>query len=501
MGDLLHSRLSVALDLYWIEHVETLNTGIFEAEARQYQKSRKSLWSALYKSPPNSWGGYYRKRLGIAYRHLVPEGAKVLEVGCAHGDLLSALKPSEGVGVDFCPEALEVARATHPQMEFVLADAHELDLGPRTFDYIVISELVNDLWDVQAMLVRLQPYCGSQTRLIFNFYSHLWNIPLLAAQTLGIARRNLPQNWLTRHDMVNLLEISGYQPLRQWEEVVAPLRVPFFSNFANRYLAKIPPFRFAAMANFMLARPLNKLTPENPTVSVIVAARNESGHIEELIARIPEIGGGTEIIFVEGNSTDDTYETIRRSIAAHPERNCKLLKQTGKGKGDAVRAGFDIAKGDILIILDADITVPPEDLPRFYELMANGTAEFVNGVRLVYPMENDAMRFANLLGNKFFSWAFSWLLGQPIRDTLCGTKVLWRNDYLRIANNRSYFGDFDPFGDFDLLFGAARLNLKIMEVPIRYRARRYGETNISRWRHGLLLLRMVVFAARRIKFI
>jgi glycosyltransferase involved in cell wall biosynthesis len=213
------------------------------------------------------------------------------------------------------------------------------------------------------------------------------------------------------------------------------------------------------------------------------------------------MGAETEIIFVEGHSTDDTYEAIERAIAANPQRNCKLIRQPGKGKGDAVRAGFDIASGDILMILDADITVPPEDLPRFYELMQDGSGEFINGVRLVYPMEGNAMRFANLLGNKFFSWAFSWLLGQPIRDTLCGTKVLWRRDYLRIAQNRVYFGDFDPFGDFDLLFGAAKLNLKILEVPIRYRARRYGETNISRWKHGWLLLRMVAFAARRIKFV
>jgi SAM-dependent methyltransferase len=476
-------------------------TNVFQKEYSAYQITRRNSWRKTEQFTNRSWNGYYRARLQTAYGHLIPEGARVLELGCAHGDLLSALKPSEGVGVDFCPEALEKARAAHPHLEFVLADVHDLDLGTRTFDYIIGSELVNDLWDVQAVLAQLQPYCAPHTRLVFNFYSHLWDIPLRAAQKLGVATPYLPQNWLTSHDMENLLEISGFQPLRELEEVIAPLPIPFISNFANRYLAKISPFRFMAMANFMLARPLHKSIPVNPTVSVIVAARNESGHIEELMARIPEMGGGTEIIFVEGNSTDDTYEAIERSIAAHPDRNCKLLKQQGKGKGDAVRAGFDIAKGDILMILDADITVPPEDLPRFYELMANGSAEFVNGVRLVYPMEDDAMRFANLLGNKFFSWAFSWLLGQPIRDTLCGTKVLWRSGYKRIADNRSYFGDFDPFGDFDLLFGAARLNLKIMEVPIRYRARRYGETNISRWSHGWLLLKMVVFAARRIKFI
>ena len=481
--------------------MDSLTSDTFKEEASQYQSRRKAHWSEISKNLTNSWGGYYRDKIQIAYRHLVPEGETILELGCAQGELLSALKPSKGVGVDFCPEAIEKARIANPHLEFVLADVHDLDLGPRTFDYIIVSELVNDLWDIQAMLVQLQPYCASHTRLIFNFYSHLWNIPLRAAQKLGIATPNLPQNWLTRHDMANLLEISGFQPLRGWEEIIAPIPVPFASNFANRYLAKISPFRFIAMANFMLARPLHRTIPQNPTVSVIVAARNESGHIEELMARIPEMGGGTEIIFVEGNSTDDTYEAIERSIVANPDRNCKLLKQPGKGKGDAVRAGFDIAKGDILMILDADITVPPEDLSRFYELMVNGSAEFVNGVRLVYPMNDDAMRFANLLGNKFFSWAFSWLLGQPIRDTLCGTKVLWHTGYQRIADNRSYFGDFDPFGDFDLLFGAARLNLKILEVPIRYRARRYGETNISRWSHGWLLLKMVAFAARRIKFI
>jgi glycosyltransferase involved in cell wall biosynthesis len=282
---------------------------------------------------------------------------------------------------------------------------------------------------------------------------------------------------------------------------MVPVRIPLISDWCNRYLAKILPFRWLSLANFVVARPMRLQRKNNPSVSVVVAARNESGHIDELISRIPQMGAGTEIVFVEGNSTDDTYSAIERAIANNPQLNCKLLKQPGKGKGDAVRTGFDAATGDILMILDADITVPPEDLPRFYEIMANGSGEFVNGVRLVYPMEGDAMRFANLIGNKFFSWAFSWLLGQPIRDTLCGTKVLWREDYRRIADNRSYFGDFDPFGDFDLLFGAAKLNLKIMEVPVRYRARRYGETNISRWSHGWLLLKMVAFAAKRIKFI
>lgn len=212
------------------------------------------------------------------------------------------------------------------------------------------------------------------------------------------------------------------------------------------------------------------------------------------------MGSETKIIFVEGNSTDHTYEVIEDCIKKLHEK-IFLFRQTGKGKGDAVRLGFEKASGDILMILDADITVPPEDLPRFYEVIKDGTGEFINGVRLVYPMEEKVMRFLNLIENKFFTWAFSWLLSQPIRDTLCGTKVLWRHDYKKIVKGREYFGDFDPFGDFGLLFGAAKLNLKILKIPIRYRARKYGETNISRWSHGWLLLKMVVFAARKIKFI
>jgi len=480
--------------------MERVNT-FFRGEFRHYQKVRRSFWDGVFRERSRSWGAYYRRRLALTYRNLVAEGCVVLEVGCGTGDLLAAMKPVVGVGVDLSSEAIDRARRSHPNLEFSVIDAHELSLGDRIFDYILVSDLVDDLWDVQAVLQQLQPYCAIHTRLIFNFYSHLWNVPLRVARALGVATPNLPQNWLTNHDMENLLEISGYQVLRHWGEVIAPVPVPFMSNIANRYLAKVFPFRFLSMANLMIARPLSKKMPADPSVSVVIAARNESGHIEELIDRIPNMGADTEILFVEGNSTDDTYHAIQRAMAVRPDRKVRLLKQPGRGKGDAVRAGFEAATGDILIILDADITVPPEDLPRFYELLAGGAAEFVNGVRLVYPMEDDAMRFINLAGNKFFSTAFSWLLGQQLRDTLCGTKSLWRTDYQRIARNRAYFGDFDPFGDFDLLFGAARLNLKIMEVPIRYRTRRYGETNIQRWKHGWLLLKMVVFAARRIKFV
>jgi SAM-dependent methyltransferase len=475
--------------------------GRFEDEFRRYREKRIAAWSVAAQPGHRSWGGYYRRRLQDVFKLMIPVGMSVLEVGCGRGDLLAAVEPAVGVGIDLTPEMVAQARARHPHLEFHVADAHDFVLPGRTFDFIILSDVVNDLWDLQAALERLQPCCSPSTRLVFNFFSHLWQVPLSLAQFIGIAMCTEPQNWLSRQDLHNLLELSGFEALRSWEEVVMPLPVPGISYIANRFLAKVAPFRWFAMTNFMVARPSASKAVPAPTVSVIVAARNEEGHIDELLARIPNMGSATEIVFVEGNSTDDTWGAIERAIAACPMRRCKLLKQRGRGKGDAVRAGFDAASGDILMILDADITVPPEDLPRFYDVLVSGHGEFANGVRLVYPMDEEAMRFANLVGNKFFSFAFSWLLGQPIRDTLCGTKVLWARDYRRIAANRAYFGDFDPFGDFDLLFGAAKLNLKILEVPIRYRARRYGETNIRRWSHGWLLLRMVVFAARRMKFV
>ena len=475
----------------------------FKAEYLQYQRTRKSFWDAVNQSNKNNQSvlsKYYQRLLSAIYQNIIPKNARVLELGCASGHLLNSLAPSYGVGIDFSSSAIDNARKLHPHLIFQLDDAHDFQLKNDTFDYIIISDLINDAWDIQAILENIRQYCSPQTRIVFNFYSHLWSIPLKLARALGIATPNLYQNWLTKRDLQNLLELTGYEKLRSWSEIIIPIHVPLLSKWANRYLAKLWPFWHLDLTNFFIARPTLAPQISNPSISVVIAARNEAGHIEQLIDRIPNMGSHTEIIFVEGNSSDNTYTEIEAAIKRHSHLDIKLFKQAGKGKGDAVRLGFEQSSGDILIILDADITVPPEDLPRFYNVLANGEAEFVNGVRLVYPMEDKAMRFLNLIGNKFFSMMFSWLLGQSIRDTLCGTKALWKKDYQRIASCRSYFGDFDPFGDFDLLFGAAKLNLKILEVPIRYRARVYGETNISRWSHGLLLLRMVVFAAKRIKF-
>lgn len=471
--------------------------------AEAYQRERVGHWDAVARRWDRRSGlaGAYHARLERVYRFLVPPGAKVLEIGCGAGDLLAALQPSVGIGIDFSGEMVRRAAERHPGLRFLQADAHELGVLEETFDFIILSDLINDAWDVQRLLRRIVPLANRRTRVILNFYSRLWELPLALAARLGLARPALFQNWLTVSDVKNLLRLAGFQTIRHWQEVLLPLPIPLLAPLCNRFLARFWPFKHLALSNLLVARPAPRPLPAEPVVTVVVPARNEEGNIPNIIARTPEMGAGTELLFVEGHSKDGTWAAIQREIAAHPERRARAFQQTGKGKGDAVRLGFAEASGDVLMILDADLTVPPEDLPRFYEVLRSGQGEFVNGVRLVYPMEKEAMRFANLLGNKFFSLAFSWLLGQPIKDTLCGTKVLRKPDYETLAANRAYFGDFDPFGDFDLLFGAAKMSLEIVEVPVRYRERTYGETNIQRWSHGWLLLKMCAFAAGRIKFI
>ena len=471
------------------------------SDAARYRADHVKLWNSYVRKPASA--GYHR-RLAEIYRYLVPVRSRVLELGCGTGDLLAALEPSLGVGIDFAPELLKRAARSHPQLHFVQGDVGKLSLNTK-FDYVILSDLINDLWDVQTTIERVASVCTPATRVIINTYSRIWELPLRMAARAHLANPTLGQNWLTLADVENMLALSGFEVVRQWQEMLLPLRLPLAAPLCNRYLVKLWPLRYLGLTNFIVARLGSETSAQvrgpEPLVSVIVPARNEAGNIENVVRRVPEMGAGTEIVFVEGHSRDDTYAAIEAAIARHPERRMRLLRQDGAGKGDAVRLGFTEAQGGVLMILDADLTVAPEDLPRFYHALRSGRGEFVNGVRFVYPMEKQAMRFLNFLGNKFFSLAFSWLLGQNVKDTLCGTKVLSRADYDTIAANRAYFGDFDPFGDFDLIFGAAKLDLKIVDIPVRYHDRTYGQTNIQRWRHGMLLLRMFGFALRRLKFV
>lgn len=448
---------------------------------------------------------YYARQVHRLVRGLVTPGSRVLEVGCGLGNLLAALEQagaSSVVGIDISPRMIEAARARHPQLDLRVADADRDPLPEGPFDAIILSDAIGLLDDIQVVLSRLRPLLAPRGRLIVTYYNFVWEPILRLAESLGFKIAWPDQNWLSMADIENLLYLSGYGVVRRGTDVLLPADLPAASAIGNRVLAKLPVVKEVALVDYFVARAEPEHEPEKlPTVSVICPCRNEKGNIREAVARTPVMGAGTELIFVDGNSTDGTVEEIEAVIREYQgPLTLRLIPQgDGKGKGDAVRKGFAAAHNDVLMILDSDLTVPPEDLPKFYQALVQQKGEFINGVRLVYPMEGEAMRFLNLLGNKFFSLALSWVLEQPIKDSLCGTKVLYRHDYERIAAHRAYFGDFDPFGDFDLLFGAARLNMRIVDLPVRYRARTYGETKIDRFAHGWLLLKMTAFGFAKLR--
>jgi len=441
---------------------------------------------------------FYQKTIEKQFSFIIPEGAIVLELGCATGDLLNAVKPVRGIGVDFSEAMIEIAKSKYPHLEFHLADA--IDFNPDTaIDYIIVSDLITSLWDIQLFFRNIRSYVTPRTKIIISSYNYIWEPVLKLGEKLGLKARQPLQNWLTIKDIENVLHLENFEIVKKERKLLFPKYIPVFNFIVNKFIANLPGINSLDLIQFITARPVYS-EPTEFSVTIVVPARNEMGNIENAIKKTPAFGSHQEFIFIEGFSSDGTYEEMLRVQKAYPKVDIKVMKQTGKGKGNAVREAFDAATSDILMILDADLTTPPEDMPKFYDALRNNKGEFINGCRLVYPMEKEAMRFLNFLANKFFGWFFSYVLGQRLKDTLCGTKVLFKNDYERIIANRSYFGDFDPFGDFDLLFGAAKLNLKITEVIVHYRDREYGSTQISRFSHGWLLIKMSLFAARKIKF-
>ncbi len=461
----------------------------FDAVADGRQRWKRKNW-------------YYYKKISDACRFYIPEGSRVLEVGSGDGDLLASLKPVRGLGIDASPNFVALARQRHPDLEFRHAFA-ETFAGEEKFDFVVLSDLVGHLDDVQLVFENLRKCCHGSTRVLISYYNYLWEPLLSFGSVFGLRMKQPVQNWLSLEDLENLLEISGYDVIKKTRKLIFPFYLPFLSEWINRIFSNLPFFRKFCLLDFVIARPEpDRAARVERSVSMIVACRNEKGNIEELVRRIPAFPAGIEVVVVDGRSTDGTREELERVRQLYPDKHIRIFDQIGStGKGNAVRLAFDKAQNDVLIVLDADISVAPEDTLKFYDLLMDGRGEFINGSRMVYPMEQQAMRFLNILGNKFFSLAFSYLLEQRIKDTLCGTKALYRQAYERIVKNRAYFGDFDPFGDYDLLFGAAKLNLKIAEVPVRYYERRYGSTKIHRFRHGCLLLGMCLIAMRRLKFV
>lgn len=449
---------------------------------------------------------YFRERLGGFVRHFVPSGARVLDVGCGTGDLLAELAPSEGVGLDCSGRMVELARRQHPELHFVNGYGEEIDEsdvpeGP--YDYITLVNVIGEMCDIGQTLRRLHRYCSPQTRLIIVQYNYLWEPLCRLAARFGVKLDNPTPNWLSQQDLTGLCGVAGFEVVRCGHTMPLPLRVPGLNRLVNSVLGRLYGFRKLGFLSYAVARPL--VTPESPeshTCSVVVPCKNEEGNIDGLVERIPEMGAGTEIIFVDDKSTDTTAARVREWSARRPDRRIRLVEGPGQGKGAACRAGFAQATGDVFMILDADMTVMPEELPAFFDALTSGRGEFINGSRMVYPLDDQAMRPLNILGNKMFATLFTLLLEQRIRDTLCGTKVIWARDYRRIMRSRGYFNSCDLWGDYDWIFGAARNNLRIVELPVHYRERVAGETKMTRrLRNAWIMLRMCGIAFRKLYWI
>ena len=443
---------------------------------------------------------YYHSLIAKLLCSFIPKQSNVLQIGCKNGFLLNSLNPRYGVGFDHDIACIQEAQEHYPTYDFV-SDSLKNIPSKQLLDYITVNLAIMECDDVQNLFEQIRILCNDTTKIVIDFYSLAWEPILFITQKLSLRRSTALKNWLSAQDIKNLLYLSGFEVITMHRYILLPYYIPFLSWFLNTFIAPLPVINKLCLSQFIVARPLpQKRSEKDYSVSVIIPCRNERGNIESAIIRCPAMGKNTEFIFVEGHSQDNTLQEIERVRQAYPSKKISYFVQPGKGKGDAVRAGFAQATGDVLMILDADLTMPPEELPKFFEALVSGKAEFINGSRLVYGMESEAMRFLNLIANYCFGLGFSWLLGQPIKDTLCGTKVLFKYDYEKIVKNRSFFGDFDPFGDFDLLFGAAKLNLKIIDMPVHYKNRSYGTTQISRFRHGFLLLCMSFVALKKFKF-
>ena len=447
----------------------------------------------------------YYQDLERIHNLLIPKDQRVLEIGCGTGDLLASLKPSYGAGIELDSTISQIASERHNHLHIFNLNAEEMlpeNIGnPEPFDIIVINNTLNTIKDVHELLKKLTVYSHNRTRLVISFHNWLWQPLLKIAERFGQREPQPPESWLTPGDVRNLLDISGWEVLKEGNRCIIPRNLPLITSFANRWLSQLPIIENFGLTHWTVAR-LNYQQEQKSKISIVIPARNESGNIAAAIERMPNFQTNTEIIFVEGNSSDDTWQQIQKVCDEYQgPLSLKKYKQKGKGKADAVWLAFEKAEGEILIILDADLTVRPEDLPTFVSTLSRGNGEFINGCRLVYPRSTSAMPMLNTLANRFFAGVFSWLLRQRLKDTLCGTKVLWKKDYLQIMEGRKYFGDFDPFGDFDLLFGASKLNLKIVEVPVRYQQRTYGSSNISHVKEGFVLLRMCLVAAKKLRFI
>lgn len=442
---------------------------------------------------------FYHERKREYVRFIIPPGESVLVLGCEDGELLAALQPSRGVGIDASSAYRDLARERFPEHEY-LESLAAISSTRQTFEYVVIDDIAGESDDLFSLLQGIARLCTPTSRLVIVQHNYLWGPVFRLAEWLGIKRRERDQFWLSIGDLRVFLDGAGFETINVTPKMFCPVRLLGLGPAIN-WVAGLVPFvhRLASMEILIARRVLHDRHPERKTASIILTVRDELGNIEPMVRQIPDVGAGTEIIFVEGHSTDGTRAEVERVAKQYPGKNVRLLVQDGIGQGDAIHKGFSEASGDVIILLEADQTSPAEDVLKAFDIVAGGRADYVNGSRFIYPRGKGAMPLRKILGNWMFAIWFTWFLGQRTSDVLCGLKAIDRRQFQRLSKNWGSLGLFDPFGDFELIFGAARLGLKICEVPTRYTVRQYGEPKSRFLKHGWMLTRMALRATRVFK--
>ena len=446
---------------------------------------------------------FYHRSILKYFSMCIPRNSRILELGCATGDLIGNLHPSQGIGVDISDEMIAIAREKYPSVQFVCENAENFTTE-MVFDYIILSGIAGSIENIQELLEKAQKWSTTDTRIFIDFYNPLWYPLIKIGEKTGLKMPEMTRNWLSVDDLENFLYISGYQVIKRKYLMFFPKYIPVITYILNKFIGNLPLIRRLSLNNIVIARPARALSnPEDKRCSVVITCRDEEGNIEGLVTRMPRMGSNTEIIFVEGHSKDNTVAGIEEMIRKYPDKDIKMLKQKGIGQGDAFRYGFDEALGDFVIWLEADLTTPPEEAIHFWNAYINNQGEYINGSRFIYKMERSAMPLFNFLGNRFFGILFTVLLKQRFTDTLCGFKAISKKNYIRIREQIDFFGDFDPFGDFELIFGTIKNNLKVAEIPVHYQPRQYGESKaygqsfFSFTKHGWLLIRMSFIAFKK----
>jgi ubiquinone/menaquinone biosynthesis C-methylase UbiE len=450
----------------------------FDEIAKNYDYWKKKNW-------------YYYSTIKSFIRRVVPERSRVLEIGCGTGEILASLNPSYGVGIDISAQMVKLATQKFPQHSFIHSPIEDLKLEEK-FDYIVMVDVVDHVYDVMDVFKSVYRFCKPTTRVILTTINPWWDPILMLMEKIGAKMPEGPHNFIEKGNLTKILDLMDFSLSYSGYLLLFPKHIPVLSFLANAIGTRLWGLNKMSSVQYMIIEP----RPQNTTdlhlgCSVIIPCYNEGGNIQEAIKRVPKMGRETEIVVVNDGSKDDTAQQVRALQNMYP--NLKLVDYSpNRGKGKAVQAGFEASTQEIVMILDADMTVPPEELPRFFSPLNKGLCQFVNGTRMVYPMQSESMRTANLFGNKIFGLIMSFLTQQSLTDTLCGTKALYRKDLKRIK------WGLDRWGDFDLLFGAAKMGSKIMEVPVHYMSRKAGQSKMKSFRHCLHLLRACLLGFREL---